>query len=182
LAERLAHQTDARLIRHQPDTENLVKLYADSSGSAWNTELEFLNERIDRLASGLAGRSDRNRLVVSDFWIDQSLAFASVWLAADEYARLRERWTERCSQLARPKFAVALDAPSDRLRERIRRRGLCPEQSLSDQVLERIRQAILALATSPGHGPVLRLKSDEPGRLVDEVVAAIESSKPDTLL
>ena len=118
LAERLADAISGRLILEQPDWSRLDAFYADPAGHAWATELEFLAERTRLLGvtkvgvtkvSGTVcakhpeGRSGKRFLTpfspppfshwaVSDFWFDQSAAFARAWLPAERMEAFLERY------------------------------------------------------------------------------------------
>ncbi len=176
LARRLAQGEGADLMAEEVDSSRLAEFYANPSGTAWPMELEFLHQRGRRLAADHA-RWSAGRLVVSDFWFDQSLAFAGVWLPEERREAFRREWERVGLGVARPKLLVLLDAPLEELRERIRRRGRPCEQGLSPDVLERIRRAILDLAGRPGVGPVLRLAYDDPQAALVEVLAAIEAMR-----
>lgn len=175
-ARRLAQGAGAELMAEEVDSSRLAEFYANPSGTAWEMELEFLHQRGQRLAADHA-RWSTGRLVASDFWFDQSLAFAGVWLTEERREAFRREWERVGLGVARPKLLVLLDAPPEELRERIRRRGRPGEQGLSPDVLERIRRAILDRAGQPGVGPVLRLAYDDPQAALDEVLAAIEAMR-----
>jgi 2-amino-4-hydroxy-6-hydroxymethyldihydropteridine diphosphokinase len=174
LAQRLAHRTAARLIAEPLDLKRLEDFYADPVGKAWDMELEYLRQRTQLLAADLAEWSGR-RLAVSDFWFDQSAAFARVWLAAEQLAAFEGRWQQSRRTVVRPKLIVVLDLPAERLLERVRGRGRRGEQRLSAEQLERIGRAILDQAGRPDQGPVLRLGDDDPDAMLGEVLAAAEA-------
>lgn len=175
LAGSLARQTPARLIAEQVTPQRLEWFYADPSGHGWDMELEFLQQRARLLAADLPDWSEPGGPAVSDFWFDQSLAFAGVWLPPGRLDAFRRAWEELRRGVVRPKLTVLLDAPTDRLLERIRRRGCPAERRLSAELLDRIRDAILTLASRPDQGPLLRLTNDDPDRSLDEVTAAVEA-------
>ena len=177
LAGELAERAGgAERITEHVDVGRLERFYADPSGNAWEMEIQFLRQRA-RLLAADQPRWSRQRLVVSDFWFDQSLAFAGVWLAPERREAFERFWQEAGRDVVPPKLTVLLDAPLDQLLDRIRRRGRPCEMGLGPEVLERIRQAILARAGQPGRGPVLRLTYDEPRPALDEVLAAIDAMK-----
>jgi deoxyadenosine/deoxycytidine kinase len=118
-----------------------------------------------------------NRLTVSDFWFDQSAAFARVWLEPERFVEFERRFTEFQRAVVRPKLLVLLDAPAEVLFERINRRGRRGEVSLTVERLEQIRQSILRQVALPDVGPVLRIASLGPEQSLVEAVAAIESMK-----
>jgi len=177
LAESLVRVGAARPITEQVDHQRLETFYADPSGNAWAVELEFLRERTRLLAADLPKWREEGPVWVSDFWFDQSLAYAGVWLPPERRGAFRTRWEEARSSVVAPKLTVLLDAPADQLAERIRRRGRSYEHRLETDLLDRIRRAILALAGAPGHGPMLRLSDEEPDRVSAEVLAAMEAMR-----
>jgi len=175
LAEKLARHLPARLIAEQLDPQRLESFYADPSGNCWAIQLEFLQQRGRLLAADLPGWSEAGGLAVSDFWFDQSLAFAGVWLPPQQQDAFRRRWEQTRLSVVRPKLTVLLDAPTDQLLERIRRRGCPAEGRLSAPWLDRIRDAIFNLAAGPDQGPLLRLINHDPEQTLAEVLAAVES-------
>ena len=176
LAAALAGHGAAERIAEQVDVAQLERFYADPSGNAWEMEIQFLRQRA-RLLGADQPRWSRRRLAVSDFWFEQSLAFAGVWLPPGRREEFEQLWREAARDIVQPKLIVLLDAPLEHLLDRIRRRGRPCEVGLGPEVLERIRRAILDRAGRPGCGPVLRLAFDEPRRAMDEVLAALEAMK-----
>ncbi len=175
LAGRLAERLGARLITERLDLELLDTFYADPASHARATELEFLHQRARLLAADSPQPPDTSRLVVSDFWYDQSLAFARVWLSPEELPAFRTEW-ERCrQQVVRPKLTVLLDASGEFLLGRVLQRGRPCERCLTEWRLEEIRRSILDEATRAGQGPVLQLSADDTGVAFDEVLAAVEA-------
>ncbi|MFH1921291.1 MAG: 2-amino-4-hydroxy-6-hydroxymethyldihydropteridine diphosphokinase [Planctomycetota bacterium] len=177
LARQLALKVSATGVFEEVIPRRLETFYADPSGNAWSMELEFLRERARLLSADRPEWSEPGRLWVSDFWFNQCLAFAEVWLSPERFEAFCRQWEEARRTVVRPKLTVLLDAPSDQLLERIRRRGRRCERRLTVGLLERIRQTILTQASRTGQGPVLRLTDDDPARNLDEVSAAIEAMK-----
>jgi len=195
-----------RLILEQPDWSRLDAFYADPAGHAWETELEFLDERTRLLADsgshalrgnpvlptlGVApydaeqpqqcvptqsvGTRESSKCcwAVSDFWFDQSAAFARAWLPAERLREYLEKYECLRRTVVTPRLIVLLDAPADELWARVRQRGRPCERHLSVGALARIRQAVLQEAERPGVGPVLRAGSDDPEAVFAEVLAAV---------
>ncbi len=175
LARRLASRTSARLVEEELDLQRLEAFYADPAGRAWETELEFLDQRARLLGADLPPWTDLDELVVSDFWFGQSVAFAGVWLPASRQEAYQDRFEQVSRRVVRPKLIVFLDAEPQRLRRQVIRRGRPCEQGLGEEQLGQIGRAILARATRPGQGPVLRIRDDDPQRILDEVLAAVEA-------
>ncbi len=175
LAERLARKTAARRLAEPLDLEQLATFYADPSSHAWATELEFLRQRTQLLAADSPQWSQPKRLTVGDFWFDQSLAFARVWLPAGRLAAFEAQWERSRRRVVRPKLIVLLDAPGAWLLGRVLRRGRTCERGLSAEQLERIRRAVLDQTRQPDLGPVLQLAADDSDRVLGEVLAAVQA-------
>jgi len=191
LAERLACEISGRLILEQPDWSRLDAFYADPAGHAWATELVFLDERARLLGkkgselfssewSPSQPRSPEKtvltpffRWAVSDFWFDQSAAFARAWLPAERLGAFLERYEQLRRAVVQPRLIVLLDAPADELLSRVLSRGRQCERRLTAEQLERIHQAIVDQAARPDVGPVLRADSDDPDTVFTEVLAAV---------
>ena len=175
LAEQLAGQISARLVSEQLDLELLDRFYSNPASHARATELEFLQQRARLLAADLPEWADMDRPAVSDFWFDQSLAFAGVWLPPADLPAFRTRWEQHRREVVRPKLIVLLDVPGEKLLQRVSRRGRPCERRLSQRKLEEIGRAILDHATRRDQGPVLRLTPDDSDRALEEVRAAVEA-------
>lgn len=193
LAERLAGAISAELILEQPDWPRLDAFYADPAGHAWTTELEFLDERTRLLAETAETKgpelffrkqrapkpqSPEKRVLtpfswaVSDFWFDQSAAFARAWLPAERLGAFLQRYERLRETIVQPRLIVLLDAPANELTRRIYGRGRECERRLTAAQLERIRQAVIDQAARPDVGPVLRGGDDQDAVFV-EVLAAV---------
>jgi 2-amino-4-hydroxy-6-hydroxymethyldihydropteridine diphosphokinase len=175
LAEIVAPRVGAQFLADPVDSTRLAAFYADPSGLAGATEIEFVSERRKLLAAH--DWSAAEPAVVSDFWIGQSLAYATVWQSDRERASLADRWREAQAEVALPKILVALDAPTEALAERIQRRGRSYEQGLGIAELEQLRAALVAEASRAGLGPVLRLSSADDASPETEVLAAWQASR-----
>jgi 2-amino-4-hydroxy-6-hydroxymethyldihydropteridine diphosphokinase len=173
-ARLLCKNISARFISEKYDEKSLEVFYTDPTGHAWATELEFLRQRTGLLAIGSTDWS-RQRLNVSDFWFDQSAAFAQVWLTEMQLKSFYGQWQEAREKVVQPKLLVVLDAPSEVLIDRIRHRGRNGEQCLKIEQLDRIRLSILDQATQPGLGPVLKTSSSDIDTVLSEVIAAIQA-------
>lgn len=181
LADQLAQRTSATRIVEPVSSRRLEAPCPDPSGNAWARELEFLHERGRLLSAELPAWSKPGRLWVSDFWFNQGLAYASVWLAPGRLDAYRRRWEDARRTVIGPKLTVVLDAPADWLVGRIERREPRAERRWSAETLERIRQAILAEVDRPGQGPVLRLAGDGPDQmLLNEVLGAVGAMRCET--
>jgi len=186
LAERLSQAIDGHLIREPLDPDRLADFYADPTSRAWATELEFLTARrllLARPDRGEPGASEMrvpaSEFVVSDFWFDQSAAFARVWLDQRQYAEYRERFEAARQQVGRARLTVLLRASAEELQRRIQQRGRPGELELPSETLGRIAAEIDRETRKPDVGPVLRLDNESANAdaVFAEVIAAVEAMR-----
>lgn len=173
LADRLAAQGVAQLVAEQVDLRRLAQFYADPASRAWPVELEFLSQRSRLLSAGAGIWQDRSRAKVSDFWFDQSAAFARVWLAPDQYSQFAAQCEAARRTVVQPRLVVLLEATGEELHERVLCRGRDCERRLTPDVLERIARAIDRQTRQPEVGPVLRLGREAANTAFEEVAAAV---------
>ena len=163
LARQIAQQIDARLILDS-DEKGVRTIFPSAPAKQIvltpfvEAERRILEERLDLLDAEQPGWTDRTRLSVSDFWLPQALAYADVCLPAEQQAAYRSHWQQRTRAAVVPKLRVLLDPPG---------------QGPSD--VEPIRRAIVAQASQPGQGPLLRLTGPTSPDTIAEVLAAIAS-------
>lgn len=180
LAQAVAHAAAARLIAEPLDALHLETFYRNPAGHAWSVEVEFLIRRAQVLsAKGFTspdGESGPHQPpAVSDFWFDQSWAFAEMWLPPGQRDDFRRRWLDARGHVVQPRLLVIVDAPPDVLQERIRQRRRPGENELSLEKLSEIRSAVLRLARQPGHGPVLEVDGREFDPALTEILAAVSA-------
>jgi deoxyguanosine kinase len=172
LAERLTAAVSARLIAERPDWPSLDAFYTDPSGHAWQTELGFLRQRAKLLARDGSPQWGSS-WTISDFWFDQSAAFARVWLPSEQLPAYLQQYERVRCDVVRPKLIVWLDAPAEELAARVRRRGRPCERNLTTEQLDHIRRGVRAQVEQPDLGPVLRAGNGDPDTVFAEVLAAL---------
>jgi deoxyadenosine/deoxycytidine kinase len=116
---------------------------------------------------------DRERLVVGDYWFNQSPAFARVWLPHDLQAAYMDRWQELKETIAQPRLTVLIDMPSDELLGRIAKRGRSGEEVLDAAKLDQLRCSLQQQTLEPDTGPVMQLASDRQADWESQISAAI---------
>jgi 2-amino-4-hydroxy-6-hydroxymethyldihydropteridine diphosphokinase len=159
LAERLALAVPASLISERPDWRQLNAFYAAPAQCGFETESAFLEDRSDLLARGNP-LWEEHRWAVSDFWFDQSAAFARAWLRPDEFRVFSEQFAAAKKGVMRPRLTLLLDATADELLARVRHRGRDCERPLTADSLDRIRRELFAQLAMPDVGPTLQLSGD----------------------
>ncbi len=177
LAQQLAAALPARLVAETLDPDRLNGFYANSASQAWPIELEFLRQRTELLSDDSPDWADRASYSVSDFWFDQSLAFATCWLPSERLPQYRSQWELARQRVVKPKLIVLLEPPIEQLQRRVRQGSHRGEQDLSAETFEQIHQAILQLATRPNQGPQLRLTNEDPASTLEALLAVVRSMR-----
>lgn len=137
LAKTLAEHFSATLVRDtEADNPYLKRFYKDPKPIAFHTQLHFLLTRLEVLSSPSVARATTT--MVSDFLLDKDKLFAELTLSEDEwwmYTRLYDRMTKNC---VRPDLVIYLQAPLEKLIQRIERRGLRHEQRIDSHYLQQL--------------------------------------------
>lgn len=144
---------------------------ADPPSRRFARQIQFL----DRFASLLdrAKWPPSEQLAVSDFYLDQCLAYAQVELEQAQLATFIQAWHEAGQRVVSPKLLIVLDAPPP---------GQVPptdqQFTAADSAsppTERLRQELLRLARRKGIGPVLFTGGTDQQTQYEEISAAITS-------
>ncbi len=175
LARRVAAEVSGRLVAETCDPARLARWCADPSGNAWGVEIEFLEQRARLLAAGSPEWTTPRMVALSDFWFDQSLAFARVWLGSDQFEDFLGRWEVARRGVVQPRLTVFVDAPTQQLLHRIRQRKRPGEHRWTAEMLDRIRSSLEIELSQPDRGPVLRLAAGDHGPAVEQLRAAIQA-------
>ncbi len=173
LAEELTRLLSARMIAEQPDWTRLHAFYENTAAHAWEIEQEFLRQRADLLKAEHF-RPSATGWTVSDFWFDQSAAFARAWLSAEQWPKYLEQFKQARRDVVRPRLVVLLDLPAHALLARVGLRGRTCEKPLTLEQLDRIRHEVLEQIHRPDTGPVLRIAAEDRENALDEVLAAVQ--------
>jgi deoxyadenosine/deoxycytidine kinase len=138
LARVLAERMHARRIFDCEENPFLTDFYEEKPGAAFRSQMYFLLERHKRMAEAQA---DAPGAVVSDFLFEKDKIFAYVNLD-DEELKLYERYYELLARdLRPPDLVVYLQASTDVLLQRIRKKGERSESQIAPGYLEQIVKA-----------------------------------------
>ena len=140
LTRRLAEHLKAETLLEEAELNPfLTRFYQQHERWAMATQLSFLFQRIDRLAT--LGPITAARRVVSDFILEKDSLFAEQNLGADELALYQRIYAGmKPAQVARPDLVIYLQARPETLMERIRKRGLEAERSLTEAYLHQLTE------------------------------------------
>jgi len=141
LARQLATYLDADSLLEAPEANPfLEKFYSDMPRFALPTQLNFLFQRVDQLR-GLSQLDLFKRATVSDFLLDKDPLFARLNLTDDEFALYEKMYAYLRPQALVPDLVIYLQAPVPTLIERVHKRGIGYERSISEQYLARLADA-----------------------------------------
>lgn len=135
LARKLAERFGAETVLEEPaDNPFLERFYRDSRRYALPTQLFFLFQRVAQLRD-LSQRDLFAQAVVGDFLLDKDPLFARLTLDDDELRLYQSILASVQPQAPIPDLVICLQAQPDTLIERIRRRGIEMEASISETYL-----------------------------------------------
>ena len=160
LSRRLAAHLGGDLLLEQP-AENpfLARFYQDMARYALPTQLFFLFQR-SRQVEPLAQLDLFSRPTVSDFLLDKDPLFARITLAGDELA-LYERMFEALRPRAPvPDLVIYLQARTEVLVERVRKRSAGYERGISDEYLALLAESYSRFFYHYTAAPVLIVNSE----------------------
>jgi deoxyguanosine kinase len=141
LARLLAEEFNARLILEQVE-ENpfLKKFYENPRLNAFPAQLFFLLSRY-RQQRDLAQQELFAKSTVADYLIGKDQIFAQVNLGPEEFALYRQLYQLLEPRLAKPDLVIYLQARTDVLLARLRKRDRDYERRISPEYVERIAEA-----------------------------------------
>jgi deoxyadenosine/deoxycytidine kinase len=141
LARQLAHHVDGEELLERPeDNPFLARFYEDMARYALPAQLNFLFQRVDQLRG--VGQFDMfRRATVADFLLDKDPLFARLNLADAEYQLYEKVYSHLKLEVPVPDLVIYLQAPVETLIERVHRRGLHYERTITTHYLARLADA-----------------------------------------
>ena len=187
LAERLAARLDATVVLEDPDNPFLADFYADRPGAALQAQLFYLLSR-HRQQLTLRQADLFTQVTISDYLFDKDKIFACLNLDDNElfiYQRLYELLVR---DVAPPDLVLYLQAPTDVLQQRLRRRAADPEAAAFDPdpgYLRELNEAYHHFFFHYNATPLLvvetsQFDTDASEEAVDDLVKQIRSAGPGT--
>ncbi len=140
LAKRLAELFDYQLLLEDAhENPFLNKFYENRRQNALATQLFFLFQRVQKM-DDIKQQDMFKPLRIADFLIDKDPIFAQVNLDSDEFALYQKVYSQMTVDAPTPDLVIYLQASVDRLLERIDRRGIAAERTISRQYLEELNE------------------------------------------
>jgi deoxyadenosine/deoxycytidine kinase len=160
LARQLATAVHGDELFERPaDNPFLARFYEDMARYALPTQLTFLFQRVDQLRG--VGQLDMFRhATVGDFLFDKDPLFARLNLDDAEYQLYEKVYSHLKPQVPVPDLVIYLQAPVETLVERVLRRGVDYERSISPQYLARLAEAYSRFFYRYEESPLLIVNSE----------------------
>jgi deoxyadenosine/deoxycytidine kinase len=160
LARKLAEVTGASTLLEDPGANPFLPgFYQDRARYALPTQLFFLFQRVNQVRD--LGQADMFRhATVADFILDKDPLFARLTLNDDELNLYQQIYASIKPQSATPDLVIYLQAPTEVLAERVKRRGLSYEQPISEDYLLRLGETYARFFYQYDDAPVLIVNSE----------------------
>jgi deoxyguanosine kinase len=160
LARKLAEATGASTLLEDPGANPFLPgFYQDRARYALPTQLFFLFQRVNQVRD--LGQADLFRhATVADFILDKDPLFARLTLNDDELNLYQQIYASIKPQSATPDLVIYLQAPTEVLVERVKRRGLAYEQPISEDYLLRLGETYARFFYQYDDAPVLIVNSE----------------------
>ena len=160
LARRLAeHLNAALLLEHPEQNPFLERFYQDMERYALPAQLFFLFQRINQLRE-LSQIDLFRQVTVADFLLDKDPLFARLTLGNDELHLYQQIYASLSPQAPRPDLVVYLQAQTETLVERVRRRGAEYERPISEAYLAQVADSYNRFFYHHTGTPVLIVNSE----------------------
>ena len=137
LAEKMTGQT---LMEDVEENPFLVNFYQDPAKYGFQTQIFFLLRRYKR-AQAIGQMDLFNRVVISDYLFDKDRIFAQVNLDDNEFWLYEQLFQILRKRLTPPDLVLFLQANTDVLMERIKKRNRKYERSINFKYLEKVNRA-----------------------------------------
>jgi deoxyguanosine kinase len=187
LAERLGARLDATIVLEDTDNPFLADFYADRPGAALQTQLFYLLSR-HRQQVTLRQADLFTQVTISDYLFDKDKIFACLNLDDNELFIYQHLYDLLGRDVVTPDLVLYLQAPTDVLQERLRRRAADPESAAFDLdpgYLRELNEAYHHFFFHYNVTPLLVVETSEfdPGaseEAVDDLVKQIRTAGPGT--
>jgi deoxyadenosine/deoxycytidine kinase len=160
LARRIAQRFGAHTLLEQPEANPfLERFYRDRARFALPTQLFFLFQRVQQLGD-LRQQDLFRTVVVADFLLEKDPLFARLTLADDELKLYEQLLAQLRPQAPIPDLVIYLQAPVDRLIERVTRRGNPIEAGITESYLQSLAESYARFFHQYEAAPVLIVNTE----------------------
>jgi deoxyguanosine kinase len=160
LTRRLADHFKGHLLLEQPEANPfLERFYGDRARYALPTQLFFLFQRVQQLAD-LRQLDMFQELLFADYLLDKDPLFARLTLADDELRLYEQILAQLRPQTPPPDLVIYLQAPPEKLAERVMRRGNPTEARVSAEYLAALADSYARFFHHYDDAPVLIVNTE----------------------
>jgi len=160
LARLLAERSGSAVLLEDPAANPfLAGFYQDPARYALPTQLFFLFQRLNHVRE-LSQADFFRRATIADFMLDKDPLFARLTLNDDELRLYQQIYAQLKPQAATPDLVIYLQASTETLIERVRRRGVSYERTLSEDYLLRLAESYARFFYQYDAAPVLIVNSE----------------------
>lgn len=182
LVERLSRRFAANALLEDVSNPFLADFYADTSGSAFQAQLFFLLNRYQQQRD-LRQTPLFERFTFIDYLFAKDKIFAYLNLNDSELVVYEKLYTLLEEEIPQPDLVIYLNATTDVLKQRIRRRHRDFELRISESYLEEVNRAYNHFFFHYRASPLLVINTTEIDFVqresdFEELVRQIESMKP----
>ncbi|MEE9219408.1 MAG: deoxynucleoside kinase [Acidobacteriota bacterium] len=182
LVERLARRFEANALLEDVHNPFLRDFYTDKSGSAFQAQLFFLLNRHQQQRA-LRQTPLFERFTFCDYLFAKDKIFAYLNLNDSELVIYEKLYALLDEEIPQPDLVIYLNATTEVLRQRIRRRQREFEQRISDAYLEEVNRAYNHFFFHYRTSPLLVINTSEIDFVqreddFEELVRQVESMKP----
>jgi deoxyadenosine/deoxycytidine kinase len=187
LAERLGARLDATIALEDTDNPFLADFYSDRPGAALQAQLFYLLSR-HRQQVTLRQADLFTQLTIADYLFDKDKIFACLNLDDNELFIYQRLYDLLVRDVVPPDLVLYLQAPTDVLQQRLRRRAADPEGAAFDPdpgYLRELNEAYHHFFFHYDATPLLvvetsQFDTDASDEAVDDLVKQIRSAGPGT--
>jgi len=160
LAKRLGERLPAQLLLENAGANPfLPRFYQDPERHALATQLFFLFQRAGQLRD-LAQPDLFGTATIADFFLEKDPLFARLTLNDSEFALYRNIYQHLRLQSTPPDLVIYLQTPVDTLLERVSKRAISYEQSITRDYLERLAASYSAFFHQYETAPLLIVNNE----------------------
>jgi deoxyadenosine/deoxycytidine kinase len=140
LAGIIAERLHAQRVAEPEDNPFLGAFYDNEPGAAFQTQFSFLIQRFEQLHQLEVGPNSR-KVVVADYIFEKDKIFAYLNLTDAELGVYDRYYKFFRQQLPTPDLVIYLQASTDVLRKRVKKKNAPTERAINDDYLEEVVKA-----------------------------------------
>ena len=160
LARLMSERCGTGLLLEDPEANPfLPRFYQDTERYALPAQLFFLFQRVNQVRA-LRQSHLFERVTIADFMLDKDPLFARLILGDDELKLYEQIYTQLKPQAPVPDLVIYLQASTETLIERVRRRAVAYERGMPEEYLARLAETYMRYFYQYSAAPLLIVNSE----------------------